>query len=315
MKKIALVMTFDSNYLPKMLVAYRSLTKYFQNFDLYAYCFDSLSFDILSDYKYKNVIPVSYKMYENQKLLEIKEQKGRLYEYYWTCIPYLTQKTLNTNKYEFVFYADADLMFYSNPVNIIDVEKNTSILMQPNNFSSEESWQFVPVGYYCGGWTGFRNNKEGKKALNYWTRKCIEWCNCRFEDNKFGGQKYLDDWKIKFKNVEEVTDIGACVAPWNVNKYSVSKYNTQVLINNRWPLIYYHFHSFKMNLSDYKYIITGDRNNNYKIPPKVKRFIYAPYIKEMRLVIKELKKNGKYRSYIKTNPFSNYKLKEEKNVN
>ncbi|MFH1561755.1 MAG: hypothetical protein ABID04_04245, partial [Patescibacteria group bacterium] len=172
---------------------------------------------------------------------------------------------MQDTKAGFVTYFDADLMFYNNPESLFEFGNNVNVLIQPNNFSANEIHQYPDVGYYCAGWDSFRNNTEGKKVVEWWHKRCVEWCCAKFEEGKFGGQKYLDDWKSKFKGVREITDVGASIAPWNVNKYDLSLNNDQVYINEKWPLIYYHFHSFRMNLSNYKYVITGDRHNDYSI--------------------------------------------------
>ena len=129
----------------------------------------------------------------------------------------------------------------------------------------------------------------------------------KFEENKFGDQKYLDDWKLRFIKVAEINEPGACVAPWNVNKFRISKTKGVVYLDKRWRLLYYHFHSFKMNFSDYKYILTGDRHNNYRLEDKTAEIIYHPYINEMKRVIKNLKKSKTFLEYSKLNPLGEYK--------
>ena len=110
-------------------------------------------------------------------------------------------------------------------------------------------------------------------------------------------------WKVR-----EVANPGANVAPWNVQKYDISKKGGKILINTKWPLIYYHYHSFKMNLKNYDYMITGDRHNNYEINKDVINIIYKPYIVEMIKVIKRLKQFSIYKEYVNKNPEGNYHI-------
>ena len=62
-----------------------------------------------------------------------------------------------------------------------------------------------------------------------------------------------------------------------------------------------------MNFSDYKYILTGDRHNNYRLEDKTAEIIYHPYINEMKRVIKNLKKSKTFLEYSKLNPLGEYK--------
>ncbi|MBU1200767.1 glycosyl transferase [Patescibacteria group bacterium] len=312
MKRFVLVTLFDSNYLAKGLVNYYSLQKYLKNFVLYAYCFDELSYEAISKLNLKNLVAIRFSDFEDKMLLKIKGNKDRLYEYYWACVPFVIEKTLQRKEAEYVTYMDADLMFFSNPSTLFDFSKDVDVLIQPNNFSYNETHQFDPVGYYCSGWVTFRDNPGGRRVLEWWNRQCLKWCSARFKDGKFGDQKYLDDWRFRFNRVQEIAEVGSSIAPWNVNKYDISNKGGRIFINNKWPLIYYHYHSFRMNLLDYKYIIEGDRNNNYTISNEVKGLIYESYINNMKKVIKDLKNIKGYCEYVKLNPRGNYHINKSK---
>ena len=55
--KINLVAYIDTNYLPKFLICYKSLEKYFKNkFTMHLHCFDNVSYSILKEYNLQNVI-------------------------------------------------------------------------------------------------------------------------------------------------------------------------------------------------------------------------------------------------------------------
>lgn len=298
----------DSNYVAKSVAMYESLCKYHNNFNLYVFCFDDLSYEVIKRLNYKSLIAVHSSEFENKELLKCKSDKIKLYEYYWACKPYCILKVMRDTGADIVTYIDCDFMFFNSPEPIFKEIGNCDALIQPNNFSSEEIKQFIPVGYYCTCYESFRNNRNGKKILNWWHKKDMEWCYAIFEPGRFADQKYLDDWRTRFSNVREITNVGANVAPWNVQKYDISKVGKNVYVNDN-PLIYYHYHSFKMNLLDYSVLITGDRENYYRIPRDAIEIIYPPYIKLLRNVITMLKKRYKgYFDYCKNNPGSQIRL-------
>lgn len=303
----SLVTFFDSNYLPKAIVTYLSLSKLQSNFTLYAFCFDDLSYKIIHDLDYKNFIPIKRSDFESPELLKSKKDKEKYYEYYWAYKPFLVQKIMDQTGAEVVTYIDCDFLFFQSLDSVLSEINTADVLLQPNNFSYDEVKQYLPVGYYCSCFESFRNNKNGKFILSWWHKKCLEWCRATFEKDKFADQKYLEGWRSKFKKVKEITTVGANIAPWNIGKYDISIKNNQVMVNTN-PLIYYHFHSFKMNLMDLSYIITGDRDNFYTIPKEAIRYIYKPYIVLMKRVVKMLRKYPEYNTYAHKNPESNVHL-------
>lgn len=301
------VITFDSNYLPKAIVCYLSLSKYHRNFFFHAFCFDKVSFCVLKKLNYKNFIAYKQSDFENEELISAKKKKVKLYEYYWSCKPFLIRKVMLEQKADIVTYIDADFMFFDSPECIFDEMGDADVLIQPNNFSFEEVKQFIPVGYYCTCWESFRNTRNGRRILNWWHKKDMEWCLAEFKPGLFADQKYLDDWRIRFRNVRENSIVGANVAPWNIQKYDLSNREGKVYVNI-WPVIYYHYHGFRMNIVDYEYIITGDRENYYTISKEAIEYIYKPYITELKTIIKMLKKFKGYEKYVQQNPFSQVHL-------
>lgn len=309
--KINLVSYIDANYLPKFLICYQSLKKFFDNkFVMHLYCFDNIVFNIMREYAYDDVILYKKEDFELPEVIKQKETK-KSYEYYWTYTPIVLLKTIEKlHEGDIVVYMDTDMMFYSSPQPIFDELENKDVLIQPNNFSVKERWQYEPIGYYCTSFNVFRVNDNTKKIINDWKDKCINWCGADFSTGKFGDQKYMDYWLDEYDNIRETTTIGANVAPWNIHKYDVSTRKDGVYINNK-PLIYYHFHAFKMNFDDYKYIIEGDRDNHYDIRQDAIDNIYKPYIEEYKKVLVKLKDEKEFLNYIKLNPKGNVGWYEE----
>lgn len=297
----------DSNYLAKAVACYRSLTKYHKNFVLYAFCFDDITYKVIKKLNIDNFIPYHTSEFETKEIVKAKVGKTKMYEYYWACKPYFIRKVMDEKKANMVTYIDSDFMFFDSPEKIFKEMGEADVLIQPNNFSYDEEKQFIPVGYYCTCYETFRNNANGRKILNWWHKKDMHWCLAEFLPGLFADQKYLDDWRIRFKKVRENSLIGANVAPWNMQKYDFCIRNKKIYINNE-RLIYFHYHSFKMNLENLKYIITGDRDNYYRITPDAKKIVYPPYIRLLKQTIKDLKSIPEFKKYAKKYPESNIKL-------
>ncbi len=297
----------DSNYLPKLVVTYQSLVEHNPTAVLYAYCFDQETFSILSELQLPKLVPVNYPDFEHPELLAQLPGKTRYYEYYWSYKPHIVLETMRKTKAKIVTYIDCDFMFFQSLEPVFAEMGSADVLIQPNNFSYEESAQLPLVGYYCSCFEAFRNNRNGKKVLTWWHNACRDWCFSRFEGDKFADQKYLDKWRSMFSAINEISNVGANVAPWNVQKYQIHQKDGVVMANLS-PVIYYHYHSFKMNIVDYSYMITGDRNNSYVIDDNAVRYLYRPYIKALTAAIKLLKTVPLFSQLVHNNPNSDVKL-------
>lgn len=304
-----IVIGVDANYVHRSIVFYTSLSKVHDNFILYVFCFDDVTYLIFKKLNYKNIILYHTSEFEDKELLRVKSSKDRLYEYYWAINAFMAYKVIREQKTDFITLADCDLMFFQSPEAIFEELKDVDVLIQPNNYSYQFENDFVPYGYYCTSLQCFRNNKNGRNILGYWNKQSLEWCSHTPENGKFGEQKYLDEWRINYEKVREIANIGTNIAPWNVQKYDLSLKGKQVVINNKYPIIYYHYHSFRMNLQNYEYIITGDRNLKYPIPSEVIELIYKPYIKMITEIVKQLKDIPVYKEYTEINPEGNYHKK------
>ena len=309
-EKRHIVIGVDANYLHKALIFYRSLSLHHKSFVLYVFCFDDIVYDVLKEINYSNVILYSTSDFETSEILQLKKTKDRLYEYYWAINPHMGRKVILEQKCDAIGLADCDLMFFQSPEVIFEEFEGADVAIQPNNYSYIYETDASKYGYYCTSFQCFRNNDNGRAILKEWYDKCIAWCSHIGEKGKFGDQMYLDEWRNTHKNVREIGNIGTNVAPWNIQKYDLSLKNNIVMINNKWPLVYYHFHSLKMNLVDYSYIITGDRNLNYPISKDVVDLVYEPYVKLLKEAIVDLKRYKVYRDYVNQNPQGNYHLQK-----
>jgi hypothetical protein len=269
------VTLFDSNYLTRGLVLYRSLLRHAGDFHLWIICFDDRAYQLLSQLNLEKVTLVSLSQFEDEELLRIKSQRSQA-EYYWTCTPSTGLYVLKTEpQVDAITYLDADLMFFSSPEPIFAEAGNASIIITEHRYLPELSHYSAVFGTYNVQFMTFRRDAEGLRALNWWRDRCIEWCFDRVEDDKFGDQKYLDGWPERFKGVHIVQHLGAGLAPWNAVPGSLRKIEGKIFVENA-PLIFYHFHSFKIYHFNIVFL--------HKYPTlnlEVRDLIYPIYFQEM----------------------------------
>lgn len=278
---------FDKNFITRGLSMYESLTKNCTKFHLYIFCFDDVTYNVLESLALSNVTLITLKEFEDVELLKIKNTRSRK-EYCWTCTPSTILFCLHKN-IPHCIYIDADLFFWNSPQIIIDeVPESKSVLITEHNYSKEHD-QTESSGRFCVQFMYFKNTPEGLEVINWWRNACNEWCYARFEDGKFGDQKYLDSWPDKFKQVHIMKNEGAGIAPWNVQKYSFKLEGEQLItVNNdsqkKWPVVFYHFH-FLRNGKVNSYFITPQR---YDLSESALKLVYNEYILHLNKVYHSL---------------------------
>ncbi len=270
---------------------YESLKKYSDNFHLYIFSFDDESYKLLKQLNLEFVTVISLKEFEDKELLKVKDSRSAG-EYCWTCTPSTIKFCIKNYNLDACTYLDADLYFFNNPAVLIEEMGEGSVLITEHRYTAQYD-QTATSGIYCVQFMTFKNDENGMKVLNWWRESCNEWCYARFEDGKFGDQKYLDDWTTRFKGVHVLQNLGGGVAPWNVQQYDLSN-------DKNFNLIFYHFHNYK--------ILEGDavEFGDYKLDKNDINILYRPYTKHLREITQYLKSfddNNDYNGIIKKSSF------------
>ena len=274
---------FDKNFITRGLSMYQSLAKTCTKFHLYIFCFDDTTHEVLSRVNLENVTLITLSEFEDEELLKAKSTRSRK-EYCWTCTPSTILFCLKKN-IPHCIYIDADLYFWNLPQLIIDeIPDSKSVLITEHNYSKEHD-QTEYSGRFCVQFMYFKNTTDGLEVANWWRNACNEWCYARFEDGKFGDQKYLDSWPDKFAQVYIMENEGAGIAPWNVQKYSFTYENSVLTATHeqskkKWPVIFYHFH-FLRNGKTNNYFISPQR---YSLSKTAMDIIYKEYILTLQKV-------------------------------
>jgi hypothetical protein len=127
--------------------------------------------------------------------------------------------------------------------------------------------QFIP----------FINDPKALEIMRWWQDRCIEWCFARFEDGKFGDQKYLESWPSRRgEAVRILGDSSLTLAPWNVDH----------ILSGREPRGMFHFQGFRFFRGAVRMWRT------YLISQQSYQSVKLPYISKAREILKILEIHG-----------------------
>ncbi|MGE5631234.1 MAG: glycosyltransferase [Caulobacteraceae bacterium] len=236
-------------YLPKALTLYNSIRRHTEYFHLWICCMSDTVYDILDKLKLENISLVALSEIETHELREVKKYR-KDYEYCWTLkAPLVIHLFKKYDNLDSLLYVDADIYLFSNPEKIFAMLKRYSVLLTPHNFSKHFRHLYTKKGRYNAGIIGFKRDANSIKCLHWWKRKCIEWCYETIEKNRFGDQKYLEEFKHKFAGVYFANNTAFNTAIWNIRDAVVKIFRDKILINDE-RLIFYHFSSFVIFTED-----------------------------------------------------------------
>ena len=133
---------FDSNYLDKGLVLYRSLERQTEDFTLYIFCFNDKAMEVLSSMNLKHAVLIHHTAIETDEVLAAKGNRSRA-EYCWTCTPVIIEYVLDNYPVDSCVYIDADLYFFQDPAILFHEisEAGANIVVTPHRFSNHPKQQ------------------------------------------------------------------------------------------------------------------------------------------------------------------------------
>ena len=259
---------FDSYYIHKGIALYLSLERVCDDFTLYVMAFDEPSYKKLSSLNFKHMV-VEYEGGEflSDDIKKVKAERKRN-EYCWTCGSNITYYFLTKYQPESMTYVDADMMFFSSPKVVFDELKPFSVGLS-SHFADTELY-----GKYCVQFCYFKNDEKGLKALTWWKNSCLDWCYDRYEDGKFGDQRYLDMMPDRFEGVHEIENRGVGVAKWNMLEYNFLPNHVISYREKKYDVCFYHFHAVAVEYKEGNIYIASKKD---VIPQSVIDTMFKPY--------------------------------------
>ncbi len=275
---------FDSKYIHRGLALYESLSKNCKSFQLYIVAFDNKCESVLKHLNLENCTIIGLDEFEDDELLKVKSTRNYK-EYLWTSTSSVILYTIKRYDLPYCTYLDADTFFFGSPEPLHEEMGEKSILITEHRYTLRYYRAFTS-GKYCVQFITFKNDSAGLEVLQWWRKACHKCCYDRVENGKFGDQKYLDDWTVRFKGVHVLKHLGGGVAPWNVQQFKIWKDVNGIQLkkkrsNKIYDLIFYHFHNMKF------YPERIDLGL-HRLPKSVIDTIYAPYIRRIEEINRRL---------------------------
>lgn len=264
---------FDSYYIHKGIALYLSLEKVTQDFHLYVMAFDRVSYEKLKSIGFDKMTVELLDDFETPELLAVKPTRNKA-EYCWTCGPSVILHFIKKYNLPELTYLDSDLYFMSDPKILFDEIGSNSVAI------TEQYIDYSEGGKYCVQFMYFRNDKDGIGCLEWWSDRCIEWCYSRYENGKFGDQKYLEQFEELFENVYVIQNRGVGIAPWNIHLYTYYK-NYLRYNGTAHQYVFFHMHGTKVTVSNNCLFLTAV---DCEINEKTRKLFFLPYAQLLREV-------------------------------
>lgn len=267
------VTLFDRVFLPQGMALWRSLERHAGEYVLWVVCMDVAVQRDLERLSLPNVrmIPLGELESEEPRLLQVKDGRDKG-EYCWTLTPFVPEAVLRrAPEASRVTYLDSDVFFFGTPSLILDEMDlaGSDVLITEHGYDPRYREYEDLSGRFCVQFMPFRRTEKGLLILHWWQDRCIEWCYARFEDGKFGDQKYLDDWPKRFgRAVRVLREVSLTLAPWNL---------ARLLEEGSRPECMYHFQNLR--------IMDGGLVRlwaEYSLSHPLRKSVYEPYIRCLR---------------------------------
>lgn len=270
------VTLFDSLFLPQGVALHRSLQRHAGRHTLWIVCVDRQAFEVLSALALPDVRLIELSAVETPELLAAKPGRSRG-EYCWTLTPFVPAFVFEADaSVQRVTYLDADLWFRDSPQAVFaEFEQSGRSVLITDHLPSADHDHSATNGRFCVQFMTFVRG-GGESVRRWWAERCIEWCHARFEDGRFGDQKYLDSWPTRFADhVHVLSERHPVLGPWNAMRFP---YGAAFAV---------HFHGLR--LLDAGRVSIAD---NYDIPETTFRCAYQPYFGDLAWALATLATGG-----------------------
>ena len=154
-------------------------------------CLDDYSYHCLDMLKLENANILKFSDFSPELILIKKERTFT--EFCWTITPLMPIIVSEINlEIKRITYLDADMWFLKSfkPMFREFEDSGCKVMITPHYYSPQYD-QSLTSGFFCVQYLTFEREAITTVA-NDWLEDCKDWCFSRFENGKFGDQKYLE---------------------------------------------------------------------------------------------------------------------------
>jgi len=241
---------------------------------------DSAAEDALEVLELPDVRILKLRDLETPELLQAKSNRS-WGEYCWTLTPHLLYWMLEHEGVGRVTYLDADLLFLSSPMELIDemVSASRQILITPHDYGCGYGRPDL-FGVFCVQFVTVSNHPEVLGMLGEWAGQCRDWCYARKDGRGYGDQKYLDEWVNREDLVHVLQSPALAHGPW---RHSILPWSRRGLERH----VFHHFHKLRLFQGRRVRLFRG-----YRIPPVLRGGSYEVVIRELGAAVDLLESKG-----------------------
>jgi hypothetical protein len=175
-----------------------------------------------------------------------------------TCIkPRAIEYLFSLRHAQKVIYLDPDIKTYDSLKSLSELLELHSIILTPHILSpiphdnkTPAENLFLNYGLYNLGFIALNKSSECLRFITWWKDWTYTLGYDRVADGLFVDQLPINFVPIFFQGVLILTNPGYNMGPWNLHERFLSSSDDHLTVNNKDPLVFYHFSSFRMGSNE-----------------------------------------------------------------
>ncbi|NVN99044.1 MAG: group 1 glycosyl transferase [Geobacteraceae bacterium] len=152
-----------------------------------------------------------------------------------------------------VLYLDPDILLYHALSEVLDCLSISNIVLTPhctspiNDDLKPTEQDFLQSGTFNLGFIGLSNSQETIRFLDWWEQRCLTLGFVELQTGLFVDQKWVNLVPCFFEGVLILKHLGYNMAYWNLHERVIKCVDGQWIVNDKWPLVFFHFSGIVFN--------------------------------------------------------------------